>query len=145
MKSTNAYAAKRALIDRLATLAGTGQPLDGWQVAYRYPAMPDWKCVYGGGVTFQQTEGAAERGVLRYEVATVGIYFRLVDPDDDARTSDTIVEDAADAFAADLAANPSLGLKLMFLSIERGMGDYFPSDRETTTPLGLQIQVESYL
>jgi hypothetical protein len=151
--TTNAYAAKRALVDRLTTMTAAGQRLDGIQVAYKWPgATVREVCVYGGGVTFTHdaeqgvTDGAGDR--LDLETATIGLYIRIVNRDlgdDDVRDADIQAETIGQIIGEELARDPKLAGGLSYTRISAGTGDYQATDDEVVTLLAYQIQVTSYL
>lgn len=145
MKATNAYAAKRALIDRLTELSQVvGHPLEGVQVADAYPAGITDRCIYGGGARFVQDEGAAE-AVLRHETVTTGLYVRVFGRDLDVRDTEVIAEGFADVIADELVKNPELADSLSFTQITAGSADFYPADDGVEAVLALSVDVESWL
>lgn len=148
MAGTTAYAAKRALFDRLAALTATGQPLEGIQVGYSWPGSTvERVCVYGGGVTFSQEQAAAEWGTVLREVVTVGVHIRVSGPDLSVEDTDLQADSVADAIGDALQADPHLAGNLTFIGVAGGQGDYQPSAEDTgaVSILSLRIQVEAYL
>lgn len=145
MKATNAYAAKRALIDRLTVLAATGQPLEGVQVADSYPRDISDRCVYGGGARFTQSQEAAEPGALRFETVSTGLYVRVLGRGLSVRETETLVEGFGDTVADILADEPELGGGLTFLQITAGTADFYPNDDGIEAILALSVDVESHL
>lgn len=145
MKATNAYAAKRALINRLTVLAATGQPLEGVQVVDSYPRDVTDRCVYGGGARFTQTQEAAEPGALRFETVTTGLYARVLGRGLDVRATEQLVETLGDVVADVLADDPDLGGGLTFTQLVAGSADFYPNDDGVEAILALSVQIESHL
>jgi hypothetical protein len=142
VKATNAYAAKRALLAYLATIApfiGTNKV----QLMYaRNDRDMEKLCVFGGGARFVQTEEAAE-GVIRFETVTTGLYVRAHDTD--AQAAETSVEAIADAIAAALIDHPDLTDALSFEQIAGGSADFYQHDDGVEAILSLSCQIESHL
>jgi hypothetical protein len=107
-----AWAAKRSVIARIQAWAdaqaGTGQPLDGVEVAYSLPPEPDRVCVYGGRVRTSRTARTAERNVLYREDITVEVRVRVVELGDDVAAAESIAEGIASVVASAVSAEPSL-------------------------------------
>jgi len=151
--TTNAYAAKRALFDRLTELAALGGgALAGVQVAYAYPgATAKAECVYGGGVTFDQPgedDMVDGKQVLVKEDAQVSVHIRIVQSPpsaDGIRDTDERAEAIGDAIGEALAANPHLAGGHSVTRILGGQGDYAPTDTQAVSILSYRISVESYL
>lgn len=142
--TTNAYAAKKALFDRITQLAATGQPLDGITVAYAWPNRPGVECIYGGGVRFEQRDAVAEApGVMVSEEALVSIYIRVMaSPPEDVSITDARAEAIGNEVTALLRTEPQLAGGLL-LGIARGQGDYTQTDDETISILSYQVRVTS--
>jgi hypothetical protein len=145
VKATNAYAAKRALVDRLTVLAMAGQPLEGVQVADTYPRNISDRCVYGGGARFTQTQESAEPGGLRFETVSTGLYVRVFGRGLSVRETETIVEGYGDIVGDLLAKDPDLGGGLTFTQITAGAADFYPGDDGVEAILALSVDVESHL
>jgi len=146
MKATMAYAAKRAVRTALVAQTGTGQPLEGWQVAYSYPARDiTRKVIYLGGVRSTRTELSEEQNLVAAEQVTVGLYLRVLRPDADVEAADANVETAADAIAALFEAQPHLGGNMTWLGVITGNGDYSESPDGPESVLSLQILVGAVL
>lgn len=142
--STNAYTAKKALFDRLAQLAATGQPLDGITVAYAWPSIPGTECIYGGGIRFEQRDAVAEApGVMVSEEALISVYIRVMNsPPVDVSVTDARAETIGNEVTALLRTEPQLAGSLL-LGIARGQGDYTQTDDETISVLSYQVRVVS--
>lgn len=145
MKSTMAYAAKRALFTALDAQTGPAQPLDGVEVAYSYPPNPSRKVIYGGGVRSTVTDAAGEWGVIASEVITIGVYIKVLRPDADVRSTDLDAEAVADAITAVLAAAPELGGAMTWMGVQQAMGDYAQTPDGPETVLSLQVLVGAVL
>lgn len=144
MKATNAYVAKRALMDYLVTVPpfiGTSAV----QLQYsRNDRDLERTAVYGGGARFVQTEEAAE-GPIRFETVTTGLYVRALTPGLDTRASEAAVEVIADLIATSLIAHPDLGGGLTFEQIVGGSCDFWPTDDAVEAILSMTLQIESHL
>lgn len=144
MRATNAYAAKRALIDRLTVLSKVaGHPLEGVQVADAYPRDIAARAVYGGGARFTQDDGAAE-GAVRRETVTAGLYVRVL-LEGGQRAVEAVVEGYGDVIAGVLAENPDLAPGLTYTQITGGSADFYPNDSGIEAILALSVDIESWL
>jgi hypothetical protein len=148
--TTNAYAAKRSIFDRLATLTGPGQRLDGIEVAYKYPGKyVTTRCIYGGGVTFVHADAAVDgREVLTLETANIILCIRIVERDlgdDDVRTADAEAERIGDILGEILTAEPGIAGGSSTTTFAGGTGDHQITDDEVITVLAYQLTVSSYL
>lgn len=145
--STRAYTAKAALFDYLDANNGPAQALDGIQVSYAFPGVPDLECIYGGGIRFEQRDAVAETvGVLVAEEALVSVYIRVtLNPPGNVRDSDERAVEIGGILAALIKANPTLGGSHSVVNIARGQGDYTQTDDETISILAYQIRVVSNL
>lgn len=149
--STNAYAAKRALFDFLSTLNTSGGPLSGTTdrpivVAYGFPTEPGLKCVYGGGVRFDQRQAVAEGvGLAVSEAVNLSLYVRCVErPSCDPEITDQQCVEIGMVLAASLRSNPTLGVTGFRVDgISGGIGDYHRNDDETVSILAYSIAVTS--
>lgn len=145
MKSTNAYAAKRAIIDRFDTLSKVvGHPLEGVQVTDSYPRDLADRSIYGGGARFTQDQESAEPGLLRFETVTTGLYVRVLQAGE-VRDVEAALEALGDIVADVLAEDPDLGGEMTFLQIAAGSADFYPTDSGIEAILALSVQVESHL
>lgn len=145
MKATNAYAAKRALIDRLKILSKvSGHALEGVQVSDSYPRDIADRAIYGGGARFTQDQESAEPGLLRFETVTTGLYVRVFQVGT-AREIESAVEELGDIVAEVLAEDPDLDDGLMFAQIVAGTADFYPTDSGIEAILALSVQIESHL
>ena len=150
MAGTNVYAAKRALLARLAALAAPAQPLAGVQVAYERPAPTAMgaECVYGGGVRFTHEDAVAERPApIVTEVALASWYIRGHEPQAGlVATTDARAEEILAAVVANLYGQPQLlPGKLSFTGVTLGRGEYDQAPGESLTVLAVQVRVESDL
>lgn len=146
MKSTLAFAAKRAIFAALTVQSAPGMQLDGTLVSYEYPARDLTRSViYGGGVRFVHTDAAGEWGLVADEAATIGLYLRVLRPDADVRTCEADVEALADTVCALFAAQPNLGGNMTWLGVASGNGDYSRSDDGPEAVLALQVMVGAVL
>lgn len=155
--STNAYAAKRAIIDRLKQLSAVpGNAMSGVQVLYAYrPAAAELVCVYGGAVVFDRdkddaaVDGNSNR--LEKETATVGVHIRVaMEPPDDSdgepiEATDVRAEEIGEAIGEVLSAEPRLAGGSSVTSIAGGQGDYAPTDTRAVSRLSYRVTVESYI
>jgi hypothetical protein len=147
MASTNALAAKRAIIERLKAAAA----LEGVQVLYAFRGTMTNRCIYGGGVTFDQPEDeeAVEgRSRVVQETATIGLHIRVVRSpaaEDGIELADVDCEEIADAVAEDFAADPHLAGGKSITRIQGGQGDYSPNDTDDISTLSLRITVVSWV
>lgn len=140
--SVNAYAAKRALFDLLAS----SPLLAGVQVAYAYPARDIARvCVYGGGVRLTQTAASAEPGTLRLETTIVNVYVRVEQEDSDVRAADVEAETVANAVLSVISAGSALTGALSVSGPTAGLGDYAQNVDSAVSTLGLQVQVDAYV
>lgn len=145
MKATNAYAAKRALIGRLETLAAVvGHPLEGVQVDYARPGTVEDRCVYGGKARTIVVETDAE-GQTAHEVVTTELYVRVLGRALEEADTEQIVEGYADVIADELVKNRELGLGLTYAGITAGVADFWPVDDGTEAILALSIDIGSWL
>jgi hypothetical protein len=140
--ATNAYACKAALFALLAGQTGTGQPLEGVQVAYGYPGNADRECVYGGGVRFDHADAVAEGpGVLVDETASVGVYVRVVgETGQSLEEVDARIAELAAAVLGIVRANAKMGGPLTWVGMRTGQGDYGTSPDGPSGVLGLQLR-----
>lgn len=149
MTLSDPYEAKRALFVLLAANTGTGQPLDGIQVAYAYPGNPAMKCIYGGGVRFDHTDAVAEGvGVLVEETVSVGVYIRVVSrPAIPVEDNDAIAASIGQALLALLKTSTVVGAG-RWTGLSRasgvpggdGLATYERTDDETVSTLGYHFQ-----
>jgi phenylpyruvate tautomerase PptA (4-oxalocrotonate tautomerase family) len=147
VKATNAYAAKRALIDRLTALSQVvGHPLEGVQVGYARPSGITDRCVYGGKARFvvRGDDGDAE-GQTAHEVVTTEVYVRALGRGLDEEATEQLVEGYADVIADELVKNRELGLGLTYAGITAGVADFWPVDDGTEAILALSIDIGSWL
>lgn len=144
--TTNVYAAKGALIDRLQPLTGVGQDLAGVQIEYAAPGQFAEECVYGGGVRFQHEDATAERAVLMVETALISIYIRVTRKlPATVRETDARAREIFAAIAGHLVAQPALAGGMSFAAITQGQGDYNQTDDEVWSILAVQVSIESDL
>lgn len=146
--TTNVYDAKEALFVALDALTATGQPLEGLQVAYAYPASNvDAECVYGGGVRFEQRDAVAEQpGIMVLEEAIVTVYIRVVArPPGPVQDTDQRCAAIGAAIGTMLRTQPTLAGGNAVVGIARGQGDYHQTDDETVSILSYQIRVQQHL
>lgn len=144
--STNAYAAKKALFDRLAAKAEAGQPLEGIQVAYAFPGNVDAECVYGGGVRFDHVDAVAEApGVMVAETALVSVYVRILARQGDVVDTDARAAEVLATLGALLRAEPKLAGWQTWLGMASGQGDYQRTDDEAISILAVQVRIGSHL
>ena len=148
MPTTNAIAAKTALIDLLKTqtVEGSGLPLVGFTVKYGFRGDLGLKCIYGGGWRFEAEDAVAETpGVLVRELTRLSLYVRIVDkPAVDVEVTEAKVEAALNAIGTVLKAHPKLAGQLSVVGINAGAGDYStPTDDETICIGSLSVLVAS--
>lgn len=140
--STNAYVAKKALFDLWDANNGPAQALAGVQVAYAFPAAPDMKCIYGGGITFEHSDASAETpGILVRESVLVSAYIRVVArPVGEVADTDAVAAQIGGAMLGLVKANPKLAGPLTWVGVRGGQGDYQQTDDETISILGYQFR-----
>lgn len=140
--TTTAYDTKRALFDTLSAYTGTGQSLEGVQVAYAWPADASLECIYGGGIRFDHEDAVAEfPGTLVRELASVSIYVRVVKrPACPVEDADERAAEIGAAIGAILRANPNLPGGSTWFGIGRGQGDYSRTPDETVSVLGYEVR-----
>lgn len=147
MKATNAYAAKRALIDRLTALSAVvGHPLQGVQVGYARPGSIQDRCIYGGKARFvvRAEDGDAE-GQTAHELVTTEMYVRALGHALGEEDTEQIVEGYADVIADELVKNRELGLGLTYAGISAGVADFWAVDDGTEAILALSVDIGSWL
>lgn len=145
MKSTQAYAAKRALFDRLAVQSQTGFPLANVQVTYQAPGDPQRADLFGGGVRFEQAEVSGEIGrTVVDEMAHLIVIVRVSDPALTVREAEVEVERIADVVTDLFDADPWLdGDKVMqVVGLGVGQGDYEPAEGWGRATLGFEVDVQ---
>jgi len=141
-----AYAAKRALRDALTALAAPAGALDGWQVAYSYPARDvTRKVIYFGGTRGVTSDLAAELGTAVSEAVTVGVYARVIRPDADVEAAEADLEAVADTIATAMAVNPDMAGGMTWMGIQSATGDYSNSPDGPEAVLSLQVMVGAVL
>lgn len=145
MAFSDPYAAKRALFALLDANNGPAQALDGVQVAYAFSGVMDMRCIYGGGVTFEHVDDVAEApGMLVRETVLVTAYIRVVSrPPIAVEDNDLIAAGIGAAMLALVKANPKHAGPLTSVGVQRGQGDYQPTDDETISILGYQFRYHS--
>lgn len=157
--TTNAYAAKRAVIAALKVAASTpGTALNKYSATVLYAfngATAGNVCVYGGGVVFDQPgdddvyDGARNRITL--ETATVGIHIRVKQPpapdvdDGGIEATDVIAEEIGEWLGDWLAKHPDVGGGHSVARVISGQGDYSPTEQDAVSILSYRIQIESQI
>ena len=154
--STNAYAAKRAIIDRLAALAqlpGTALNNVGAVVQYALDLTNAGPVtVYGGGVAFDQPGDNdavdGERKKIVEETATIGLHIRVaaqppgVQP---IRDTDAVAEEVGDWLGDELTRNPRIAGGSSITRIRSGQGDYGPTEAAAVSTLTYLIETTSHM
>lgn len=156
--TTNAYAAKREIIDRLvaaAQLTGTALNKHGATVQYAFDAVTATDVtVYGGPVTFDQPGDSdavdGERHRLTFETAQVALIIRAQrtpDPGnlDQIRDTDIIVEEIGEWIGDLLVREPRLAGGSSISRIRSGQGDYAPTEVKAESRLVYVVEVESHI
>lgn len=147
--TTNAFRAKLALIDLLKAQTGTGELLEGIDVASSWRGDLGTKAIYGGGVGFIQEQSVAEGvGLLVNEDATVHLYGHVIHrPPGPNGTDDTDAEldELFAAVGAVLVQNPKFGGGFSFVGIRSGDADYSKNDDEVRSMGVLRIVVNTQL
>lgn len=149
--TTAAYIAKKAVIDRLkfevergsfSTIPGYDN-VNGLTVHYAEPiGDPGLWHIYGGGVRFGQNDLVEEPNILVSELTDVSLYVRIMArPPVPIEETDDICARIAAVVGAVFKDNPALPGIGTFVKIAGGMGDYFNTDNESGSILGLQLQV----
>jgi hypothetical protein len=144
---TRAPAAKKAVFDVLASLNGTGQPLEGAAVDYAYNAAAGPVRIYGGGWRFDQEADAAEGpGVSVAELIAINVYVEIsAKPPRPVSDVDGEANAYAGAIGACLKANANLGAGMRVRGIATGQGGYSHDDDETLIRNVYQVLVSSTL
>jgi hypothetical protein len=155
--ATNGYAAKRAIIDRLAEVSrlGSSPGLARAKVSYNWGARGTTAMisVFGGLVTFAPRTGEGEElvdgdDVLAPETATVSLHIRVViDPPPPGGLEDVeeLVEQIADEIADEIARNRHIAGGHSFAKIIDGLGDEEPVGDGLAARLTMHIAVDSWL
>jgi len=154
--STNAYAAKRAIIDALTARAALKQGgLGQAKVTYAWDGGTggDLVQVFGGLVYFTQAgDDDAVDGDQRLvkEEALISIHTRVsinpIPPDGEpAREADELVEAILDDIADEVARNRHLAGGHSICRIADGNGGPEPGDGETVASASIHIAIESYV
>jgi len=150
--STNAYAAKRAIFDRMRERSHLpGNRLSEVLVAYTDPGkFAEGQMIYGGGILFDQPkEDELQDGddVLTHEVATIGVHIRVEIPiPEDGRgceVSDEIAEGIGEDFGALFRADRHLAGGASITRIAGGQCDQGVTDTTVTSTLTYYVDVES--
>jgi hypothetical protein len=152
--TTNAYAAKRAIIARLQERAAEpGNALSTRQVAYSWPGQTaELVCVYGGGIIFDQPgDEAVQSGPtdrLARETATVMLHVRVAQsPPGEGGIADT--DELAEAIGGEvgrlLMAEPKLAGGGSVARVASGQGDYSAVDDQAVSILSYRISVDSWV
>jgi hypothetical protein len=145
MKSTMAYAAKRALFDELKVQSAHGMALDGVDVSYDYPPNPGRSIIYGGGVRFMHTDEAGEWNTVGSEVITIGVYVRVMKTDMTVREVEVELERIADTICEVFTDKPYIAGNMTWIGIAQGSGDYSRPPEGAEGVLSLQVMVGSVL
>jgi hypothetical protein len=139
------YDAKAALIVLLQAASVPAGTLDGVDVSYAWEPQAGLRCLYGGGVAFENEDAVGEPGVLSRETATVSLYIRATNrPPGPVQDTDAAVKAIRVAVQAILKANSKIGGVWSWEGIVAGRGDYSRTDDETVSVLSLQVRLGSY-
>ena len=150
--STNAYAAKRAIFDRMRERSHLpGNAFSDALVSYSDPGkFAEGQMVYGGGILFDQPkEDELQDGddVLTHEVATIGVHIRVEIPTPaDGRgceVSDEICEAIGEEIGALFKADRHLAGGGSITRIAGGQCDQGSTDTTVTSTLTYYVDVES--
>lgn len=152
--STNAYAAKRGLFDRLREIkADPAGPFVDWFISYSDPGkFGEGQTIYGGGIIFDQAgdEDLADGlDTLVHEIAVLGLHIRVEMPPppdtdrDPVEITDEVAESVGDALAQRLAEEPHLAGGHSISRIVGGQCDHYLTDTSAVSVLTLRISVES--
>lgn len=154
--TTNAYAAKRAILDRLTELARTG-PLStlgvhGGPLQIKYDNRlrdMETRCIYGGGVRFDRPSEqtiADGRRELAGETAVTTWFIRVADDVDiDIADLDEIAETIGEALGDVLATEPGIAGGRSRSRISAGQGDYSFDDDDNVALLMYEVHTESWI
>lgn len=146
MKSTMAYAAKRAFFDELKSRVGTVQFPNDMQVCYSYPGRDRMRVViYGGGMSFMHDDLAEEINAVGSEVITVGVYIRALRPGETVEDADREVESYADAIVKVFTDQPQIAGNLTWIGVSKGNADYSETPDGPESILSLQVQIGAIL
>ncbi len=146
MTTTNATAAKRAIIDRLKAEADSGV-LSGVDVDYAFNGNVGLRSIYAGGWRMTAQDAVAEGpGLLVAEQVTVSLYVRVVArPATDVEETDAEADRIETVIGRIFRHEPQLAGGFTVLGIPSGQGDYSRTDDETVSVHALQVRVESHL
>lgn len=155
--TTNAYAAKRAIVNRLQELARGGGPLstlgvDGGPLQVKYDNRPkdmERRCIYGGGVRFDRPpektvvdgrrELAGEDAVTTWFVRVKGF------SDDEIEDLDEAAETIGEALGGIFADEPTIAGGRSVSKIVAGQGDYSYDDTDNVSLLMYEVHTESVI
>lgn len=154
--TTNAYAAKRAIFNRLQELARTGplstMGVDGGPLQVKYDNRPrdmQARCIFGGGVRFDRdpaktvVEGRRE---LAEETAITTWFIRVAGtPDVEIVDLDEQAETIGEVLGRAIAADPQLAGGSSVSRLFAGQGDYTYDDDSNISKLGYEIHTDSVI
>lgn len=147
--TTNAFRAKRALIDLLKDNTGTGELLEGVQVASSWRGDLELKAIYGGGVGFVQQPSVVEApGLLVNEDAIVHLYAHVIHrppTEDGTDATDEELDDLWAAVGQVLIQNPKFGGGFSFVGIQSGDADYNKTDDDIRSLGVIRIVINTQL
>lgn len=145
MKLTQAYAAKRALFDKLTVQAQAGFPLEGVQVTYQAPGDPQRADLFGGGFRFDGSEVSGEPGrAVVDEIIHQTVIVRVSDPQMTVRDAEVEIERIADVVAGLFSTDPYLDdhQGMQVVGVGAGLGDPNPSENWGRSLLAFEVDVE---
>lgn len=147
--TTNAFRAKRALIDLLKGFTGEGELLEGVDVVTSWRGDLGLKAIYGGGVGFVQQSSVAEQpGLLMNEDAVIHLYAHVVHrppTDEGTDATDAELDDLWAAVGEILIQNPKFGGGFSFVGIQSGDADYNKTDDDIRSLGVIRIVVNTQL
>lgn len=147
--TTNAFRAKRALIDLLKTYTVEDGLLEGVDVVTSWRGDLGLKAIYGGGVGFAQQPSVAEHpGLLVNEDAIVHLYAHVIHrppTEDGTDGTDAELDDLWAAVGQILIDNPKFGGGFSFVGIQSGDADYNKTDDDIRSLGVIRIVVNTQL
>ena len=148
MKGIKVYSAKRAVFARLEFAKQQMGAFPTVDIDYAAGGDGLARCIYGGGVRFEQEDAVAEPGVLVREDDAISLYIRVMSgnpiPAGGIKDTDALVEaivEDIDAVLRQVTLPEGDGFK--YVRIMGGQGDYFATDTEVGSIMAIQVKMQS--